>query len=238
MQTDQLEHPSGTDLAGAEDLPQLQATALEVAANPIIISTRDGTIIWVNKAFEQLSGYTRDEALGKSTRLLKSGHQSSSFYKSLWETILSGKTWRGELVNRRKDGSFYQEEMTITPVKNGTGDITHFIAIKLDITERKRAEERICRLAQAVENSAELIAITDPDGRISFANRALLRATGYQESEIVGEFFRRKNRATTADTQPPSFHLFKRDKTGSAALGPSRHSRFLGCAASLRNKRR
>lgn len=79
--------------------------------------------------------------------------------------------------------------MTITPVKNETGDITHFIAIKLDITERKSAEERICRLAQAVENSAELIAIGDPDGRISFANQALLQATGYKESEIVGELF-------------------------------------------------
>jgi PAS domain S-box-containing protein len=74
-------------------------------------------------------------------------------------------------------------------VKNGAGDVTHFIAIKLDIAERKRAEERICRLAQAVENSAELIAIANPDGRISFANHALLQATGYKDTEIIGEFF-------------------------------------------------
>jgi len=189
MQTDQVEHPSATELAGAEDMLHLQATALEAAANPIIISRRDGIIIWVNKAFEQLSGYTRGEVLGQSTSLLKSGQQSSSFYKNMWATILSGQRWRGELVNRRKDGSFYQEEMTITPVQNGAGDITHFIAIKLDITERKRTEERICRLAQVVENSAELIAIADPDGRISIANQALLQATGYQESEIIGERF-------------------------------------------------
>ena len=83
----------------------------------------------------------------------------------------------------------YPEEMTITPVQDRTGEITHFIAIKLDITERKRAEERICLLAQAVENSAELIAISDPDGRISFVNHALLLATGYKESELIGEFF-------------------------------------------------
>jgi two-component system cell cycle sensor histidine kinase/response regulator CckA len=188
MQTDRLERQSSAGLAEAEDLLQLQATALEAAANPIIISRRDGTIVWANKAFEELSGYTRDEALGQSTRLLKAGQQSPSFYKNMWETILSGQRWRGELVNRRKDGSFYEEEMTITPVQNVTGDITHFIAIKLDITERKRAGERICRLAQAVENSAELIAIGDPDGRISFANQALLQATGYEEREIVGEF--------------------------------------------------
>jgi len=128
-------------------LLQLQATALEAAANPILISRRDGTIIWVNKAFEHLSGYSRDEALGQTTSLLKSGQQSPDFFKNMWQTILSGQKWRGELVNRRKDGSFYQEEMTITPVKNPAGEITHFIAIKLDITERKLAEEQIRQLA-------------------------------------------------------------------------------------------
>jgi two-component system cell cycle sensor histidine kinase/response regulator CckA len=189
MQTDRLERSSSTEFAAAEDLLHLQATALEAAANPIIISRRDGTIVWVNKAFEELSGYTREEALGQSTRLLKAGQQSPSFYKNMWETILSGQRWRGELVNRRKDGTVYEEEMTITPVKNGAGDVTHFIAIKLDIAERKRAEERICRLAQAVENSAELIAIANPDGRISFANHALLQATGYKDTEIIGELF-------------------------------------------------
>jgi PAS domain S-box-containing protein len=189
MQTDRLERSSSTEFAAAEDLLHLQATALEAAANPIIISRRDGTIVWANKAFEELSGYTREEALGQSTRLLKAGQQSPSFYKNMWETILSGQRWRGELVNRRKDGTVYEEEMTITPVKNGTGDVTHFIAIKLDIAERKRAEERICRLAQAVENSAELIAIANPDGRISFANHALLQATGYKDTEIIGELF-------------------------------------------------
>jgi PAS domain S-box-containing protein len=201
MQTDRLERRSTTELTGAEDLLQLQATALEAAANPIIISRRDGTIVWANKAFEEFSGYTRDEALGQSTRLLKAGQQSPSFYKNMWETILSGQRWRGELVNRRKDGSFYEEEMTITPVKDAAGDVTHFIAIKLDIAERKRAEERICRLAQAVENSAELIAIADPDGRISFANQALLQATGYQESEIIGELF---GKALISRNNPPT----------------------------------
>lgn len=184
-------YPNATEIGGSDNLlQQLQVTALEAAANPIIISRRDGIIVWVNKAFEQLSGYTRGEVLGQSTRLLKSGQQPPSFYKDLWETILSGQKWQGELVNRRKDGSVYQEEMTITPVKDAAGNVTHFIAIKLDITERRRAEERICRLAQIVENSAELIALTDPDGRISFANPALLQATGYHEDEIVGELFK------------------------------------------------
>jgi diguanylate cyclase (GGDEF)-like protein/PAS domain S-box-containing protein len=140
-------HPAISEFAEAEELLQLQAAALEAAANPILISRRDGTIIWVNNAFEHLSGYSRDEALGQTTSLLKSGQQSPAFFKNMWETILAGQKWRGELVNRRKDGSLYQEEMTITPVKNAAGEIAHFIAIKLDITERKLAEEQIRQLA-------------------------------------------------------------------------------------------
>jgi len=147
MPTVRPERSAIPEPSGGEDLLRLQATALEAAANPILICRRDGTIIWVNNAFEHLSGYARDEALGQSTRLLKSGQQPPAFFKNMWETILAGQKWRGELVNRRKDGSLYQEEMTITPVKNAAGDITHFIAIKLDITERKTAEEQIRRLA-------------------------------------------------------------------------------------------
>jgi len=147
MSTNQIESLATPDMGGADDLLQLQVAALEAAANPILISRRDGTIIWVNKAFEQLSGYTRDEVLGQNTRLLKSGQQSPSLYKNLWETVLSGERWRGELINQRKDGSLYHEEMTVTPVKNTAGEFAHFIAIKLDITERKQAEEQIRNLA-------------------------------------------------------------------------------------------
>jgi diguanylate cyclase (GGDEF)-like protein/PAS domain S-box-containing protein len=147
MQTDRAERPAIPELPGVVGLLQLQAAALEAAANAILISTRDGTIIWVNKAFEQLSGYTRDEALGQSTSLLKSGQHASPFFQDMWGTILSGQRWQGELLNRRKDGGLYLEEMTITPVSDGTGGITHFIAIKLDITDRKRAEEQIRHLA-------------------------------------------------------------------------------------------
>jgi two-component system cell cycle response regulator len=147
MSTNRVEQLAIPDFCGADDLLQLQVAALEAAANPILISRRDGTIIWVNKAFEQLSGYARSEVLGQNTRLLKSGEQPPSLYKDLWTTVLQGERWRGELINRRKDGSLYQEEMTVTPVKNAAGEITHFIAIKLDITERKQAEEQIRNLA-------------------------------------------------------------------------------------------
>jgi diguanylate cyclase (GGDEF)-like protein/PAS domain S-box-containing protein len=147
MQTNRPQRRAIPELVSAEDLLHLQIAALEAAANPIVISRRDGTIIWVNKAFEHLSGYTRDEAVGQTTRLLASGHHPASFFKNMWNTVLSGQKWQGELVNRRKDGSLYQEEMTITPVENQAGEITHFIAIKQDITERKLAEEQVLHLA-------------------------------------------------------------------------------------------
>jgi len=106
----QVDRPGPATLpAGSsqEELKVLQVTALEAAANPILISTRDGVIIWANQAFEQLSGYTQEEILGHDTRLLKSGRQSLSFYQNMWQTILSGDRWRGELINRRKDGTLY-----------------------------------------------------------------------------------------------------------------------------------
>lgn len=147
MASSRPQRQSTLELEGLESLLQLQAAALEAAADPIVISNREGKIVWVNEAFEQLSGYSAAEALGQGSHLLYSGHHSVAFFKNMWETILSGQKWRGDLVNRRKDGSLNQEEMTITPVKNAAGEITHFIAIKRDITERKLAEEQILQLA-------------------------------------------------------------------------------------------
>ena len=166
-----------------DGLLELQATALEVAANPIVISRRDGTIIWVNKALEGLSGYGREEALGQNTRLLNSGKQPPSFYDGMWKTILSGQIWRGELVNRRKDRSLYPEEMTITSVLNGAGEITHFIAIQLDITERKRSEEKL-RASETYyrsifEGDFDTVTVAGEQGRFEYVNAAACRVFGY-----------------------------------------------------------
>jgi two-component system, cell cycle sensor histidine kinase and response regulator CckA len=127
----------------AEERVRLQATALESAANAIVISDRQGVITWANPAFTELTGYALEEVLGKHPSLFKSGKHDSAFYDALWQTILSGQVWRGDLTNRRKDGSLYIEEMTITPVMDEAGEIINFIAIKQDITERKRTEEAL-----------------------------------------------------------------------------------------------
>jgi len=128
----------------AEAALRLQGAALTAAANGIVITDRDGTIVWVNEAFSALTGFTLAEAVGRNPRdLVRSGTQDRAVYQNLWETILAGRVWRGELVNRRKDGTLYAEEQTITPLRNEAGEITHFIGIKQDLTERDRTEQAL-----------------------------------------------------------------------------------------------
>ncbi len=117
--------------------------ALNSAASAVVITDIDGNIIWVNKAFTTLTGYSFEEALGQNPRLLKSGKHPERFYKNLWDTILSGKVWKSELINKRKNGTLYHEENTITPVFDANGKISRFIAIKQDITERKKFEDSL-----------------------------------------------------------------------------------------------
>ncbi|MBL7961331.1 PAS domain S-box protein, partial [bacterium] len=128
----------------AEQTLLLQSSALNAAANGIVITNSDGVIEWVNPAFSSLTGYSIEEAIGKNPRdLVKSGVHDQAYYKHMWDTILEGKIWHGEITNRRKNGTFYIEEQIITPLKNEQGKITHFIAVKQDITERKKAEEAL-----------------------------------------------------------------------------------------------
>src|SRR3990167_2000068 len=119
------------------------AEALEAAANGIVLTDIEGIVLWVNPAYTSLTGYVFEEIVGKSTRLLNSGKQGKLFYQNLWQTILSGRMWHGELINRKKDGSLYTEEQTITPVKDESGKIIRFIAIKQDVTKRKKLEEEL-----------------------------------------------------------------------------------------------
>ena len=133
--------------------------AIEQAAEAVVITDREGRIEYVNPAFTWMTGYDREEVMGQTPRLLKSGQHPPELYRLLWETILAGKVWQGEMVNRRKDGSLYPEEMTITPVLDAGGGISNFIAIKQDITERKRAEEQLREL------SGRLLQVQDDERR-------------------------------------------------------------------------
>src|SRR5271169_3697548 len=133
--------------AGQHDRIKLQTAALEAAANAVLITDRKGRIEWVNPAFTELTGWQSEEVIGQTPRILKSDIQAPYYYEKLWETIVAGNVWRGELHNRRKDGAIYVEEQTITPVRSADGEIRHFISIKQDVTARSKNEEQIRHLA-------------------------------------------------------------------------------------------
>ena len=188
---------------------ELQAAALKAMANAVMITDQTGTVNWVNSAFEQLTGYAFTEIVGQSTRLLKSNQNSPLLYEEMWRAILAGNIWRGELINRRRDGSVYTEEMTITPVQDGKGEITHYIAIKMDISDRKNAEEALFlekERAQVTLNSiGDAVACTDISGNITFLNLAAENMTGWSSQEANGrpmaEILKIVN-ATTHETIP------------------------------------
>jgi diguanylate cyclase (GGDEF)-like protein/PAS domain S-box-containing protein len=173
-----------TLLKQSEEQMRLQSAALEAAANAIVITDGVGTITWVNRAFTVLTGYDKDEVLGKSTRLLKSGEQSESYYADLWSTISKGEVWKGEIVNRRKNGTTYTEEMTITPVTRDLSNPAnrYFIAIKQDVTTRKRSEELLQnsenKYRVLFESSADANWLMDEKGFLD-CNSAALEMFGY-----------------------------------------------------------
>ena len=139
-----------------EEQLRLQGTALDATANGFMITDHAGKIIWVNPAFTRLTGYSLNEVAGQNPNILKSGKQDSEFYKNLWKTILDGKIWHDELVNQRKDGHLYTEEMTIASLRDEHGEISHFIAVKQDVTERiqhEREREVVIAVSTALRNA-------------------------------------------------------------------------------------
>jgi two-component system, cell cycle sensor histidine kinase and response regulator CckA len=143
-------HVDITDLKTAFEQVQLQSAALNAAANSIMITDTQGIILWVNDAFTRLTGYAKADCIGKSPRILKTDKSPPGFYRDMWQTITAGRVWSGQVQNRRKSGEYYLEEMTITPVRDGRNNTTHFIAIKQDITERRKLEDQL-RHSQKME---------------------------------------------------------------------------------------
>ncbi len=180
-----------TDLKVREDEYLLQIAALEAADNAILITNTAGIIEWVNPAFEKLTGYRPSEVVGESTRVLKSGRQNASVYKQLWQTINAGKVWSGDLVNQRKNGETYIEHMTITPVPNAQGEITHYVAIKQDVTAKILTTSKLKRAYEETENllsSISLILIgIDQQDNITRWNAAAEQALGLAADDVLGK---------------------------------------------------
>jgi len=129
--------------------------AVEQAAESIVITDRDGTILYVNPAFERVTGYTREEALGKNPRLLKSGKHEAAFYEEMWSVLRRGDVWTGHISNKRKDGSLYDEEMVISPVRDHSSNIINYVAVKRDITHELDIERQLLQ-SQKMESLGQL----------------------------------------------------------------------------------
>ncbi|MBI5428785.1 MAG: PAS domain S-box protein [Nitrospinae bacterium] len=138
------------------DLRKL-SRAVEQSPSSVLITDAEGRIEYVNPHFVATSGYSLEEVAGKNPRILKSGVHPPQFYSKLWETITAGNEWRGELCNRRKDGGLVWELQSITPLLDAKGRITHFVSVKIDDTERKRAAEQLESRAAELERSNEAL---------------------------------------------------------------------------------
>lgn len=136
-----------TERKKKDDKIQQLSIAVEQSSTSIVITDLNGNMEYVNQFFIGITGYSREEALGKNINILQTGHTTSEQYATMWDTINSGHTWKGEFLNRKKNGELFWEEVTITPVRNESGIIEHFLGIKTDITHQKRTAEKLRKIA-------------------------------------------------------------------------------------------
>lgn len=178
--------------------------AIEQSPTSVVITDLEGVLLYVNPRFTQVTGYSEQEALGKTPSILKSGLTLQETYQQLWDTLTQGKIWHGEFINRRKNGELYWEEVHIAPVKNSAGINTHYVGIKLDITERKQIEEKLreseARLRTIIESEPECIKIVDAQGRLIQMNPAGL-------AMIQADSFEQVKNCLVLDIIAPEHHL-------------------------------
>ena len=210
-------HHDITERKRAEAERVLLITAIEQASESVVVTDRDASIQYANPAFTGTTGYSRNEAYGRNPRILKSGVHDAQFYRQMWDTLNAGNLWHGEFTNKRKDGTLYMEDATIAPVHGPGGEITHFIAIKSNITERKRAEQALeaseLRFRQLFERSASAMAVYEMifdaqgnpcDFRYVNVNPAFERTIGRVSNQILG----RTARELTPDIEDYWIQLF------------------------------
>jgi sigma-B regulation protein RsbU (phosphoserine phosphatase) len=182
-----------TRLEHAEQQLLTLSAAVEQSPSAVLISNRDGRIEYVNSCFIRLTGYTANELIGQNPRLLRSNLTTRDQYRRLWETIMSGREWRGEIQNRMKSGELYWALETITPLRDARGEITHYLAIQQDITEQKRDKEALAeseeRFRQVAEMTGEWLWEQDQQGRYVYSSGAVRAILGFKPEEILGKSY-------------------------------------------------
>lgn len=169
-----------TDRKIVETEVELLISTMHQTSEAIIITDTEGVIQYVNPAFEKVTGFALDETIGKTPAMLKSGEHDSAFYDDLWKTLNKGMAWSGHFINKKKDGSIYEEDATISPVRNLDGDITNFVGVKKDVTNEKKLEEQL-RQSQKMEAVGRLAG-----GIAHDFNNILTAILGYSELLLVG----------------------------------------------------
>jgi hypothetical protein len=168
---------------------KLKTLSQAVEQNPtsVIITDINGNIEYVNPKFSEISGYNSNEVIGKNPRILKSGNTTIIEYREMWETITSGKNWHGEFQNKKKSGEIYIEKVLISPILNEKSEITHFLAVKEDITQQRNIEIQNVKLSKAIEYSPVSTIITNDEGKIEYVNTEFSVLTGYKPEEVIGK---------------------------------------------------
>ena len=163
--------------------------AVEQSPIMVIITNTEGNIEYVNPAFIRQTGYTPEEVIGQNPRILKSGTTSPEVYKQLWKTIMLGKVWQGESLNRKKNGELYWGAASIFPIRNHIDAVTNFIGIVEDVTEHKKRDEKLKTFEILFSEISDLAYVCDTNGNIVFVNEIFEKLSGHKTEEFIGKSF-------------------------------------------------
>jgi PAS domain S-box-containing protein len=179
-----------TERRQAEEMLRKLSVAVDQSPASVVITDLDACIQYVNRRFTEVTGYDANEAIGQNPRLLQSGETGQEVYQELWSKLANGQTWKGELLNKRKNGELYWEESQVAPVRDASGAVTHYVAVKTDITQRKQAEAALHQSHEALRSILDTTLDgfwrTDRQGHLLDVNPTYCRQSGYSREELLG----------------------------------------------------